>query len=98
MFFRDDWAHRPFRNVRFDEDTWFVRDRLHDGLQPIAVRCLESFLAIRHGTVTGDRGHTWLHQWDGRTLESYLQERPLYHRRPEDLLPEWVLPIYRQLA
>ena len=49
MFFRDDWAHRPFRNVRFDEDTWFVKDLIRDGLQPIPARCLESFLAIRHG-------------------------------------------------
>jgi len=98
LFFRDDWAHHPFRAVRFDEDTWFVLDRLRDGLAPVPVRSLESFLAIRHGNGARDRGHTWVHQANGQTLESYLQERPLYHRRPEDLLPEWVLAIYRQLG
>jgi glycosyltransferase involved in cell wall biosynthesis len=97
LFFRDDWANRPFRAVRFDEDTWFVLDRARDGLAPVPVRCLESFLAIRHGNSSRDRGHTWVHQGNGQTLESYLQGRALYHRRPEDLLPEWVLPIYRQL-
>jgi glycosyltransferase involved in cell wall biosynthesis len=98
LFFREDWVHRPFRHVRFDEDTWFVLDRLREGLTPVPVRCLESFLAIRHGGGTLDRGHTWIHQGNGQTLESYLQERPLYHRRPEDLLPEWAIDIYRKLA
>jgi len=98
LFSRDDWAHRPFRAVRFDEDTWFVLDRIRDGLTPVPVQCLESFLAIRHGSGARDRGHTWVHQSNGQTLESYLQERPLYHRRPEDLLPDWVLTIYRQLS
>jgi glycosyltransferase involved in cell wall biosynthesis len=98
LFFREDWAHRPFRAVRFDEDSWFVLDRIRDGLTPVPVQCLESFLAIRHNSSVRDRGHTWVHQSNGQTLESYLQERPLYHRRPEDLLPEWVLTIYRQLA
>jgi glycosyltransferase involved in cell wall biosynthesis len=97
LFFREDWAHQPFRAVRFDEDTWFVLDCIRNGLMPVAVRCLELFLAIRHGNGARDRAHTWVHQSNGQTLESYLQGRPLYHRRPEDLLPEWALATYRQL-
>src|SRR5581483_950337 len=98
LFYREDWVHRPFRRVRFDEDTWFVLDRLKEGLRPVPVACLESFLAIRHSGGTRDRGHTWIHQADGKTLESYLQERPLYHRSPEDLLPQWAIDIYRKLG
>ena len=98
LFFREEWRHCRFRNVRFDEDTWFVADSLRNGLKPISVDCLESFLAVRHGSgARGERGHTWVRQWDGRKLESYLQDRPLY-RTPEELLPAWVLPIYRELA
>ena len=98
LFSRDDWMHRPFRAVRFDEDTWFVLDRFREGLAPVPVRRLELFLAIRHGQATRDRGHTWVQQSNGQILESYLQERPLYHRRPEDLLPQWAIDIYRRLA
>ncbi len=56
-----------------------------------------SFLAVRHRGLHKDRGHTWIQQSDGRSLEEYLhQERPLY-KKPEELLPEWALDFYRDL-
>lgn len=98
LFHREDWAYRPFRNLRFDEDSWFYWDAERAGVTMVPAKCLESFLAVRHGNGSRDRGHTWVRQWDGQTLESYLQNRPLYHRKPEEILPEWVIPIYRSLS
>ena len=80
-----------------DEDVWFLLDQERQGLVVLPVFALEHFMAVRHRGAVRDRGHTWTHQLDGRTLESYLQQRPLYHRRPEDLLPMWALDFYRGL-
>ncbi len=63
----------------------------------LPVRALECFLAVRHRGSTGDRGHVWTHQHDGSTLEDTLKQRPLHSRRPEDLLPEFALTVYRDL-
>ena len=97
LFAREDWAQRPFRALPYDEDTWFLLDQLRCGLSDVPVEALESFLAVRHRGSTRDRGHTWVRQWDGTTLEDYLKQRPLYHRRPEDLLPDWALAVYREI-
>ena len=96
FFAREDWRNRPFRELMNDEDLWFLLDQVHNGASALPVRALESFLAVRHRTAARDRGHTWVHQADGRTLERYLDERPLY-RTPEQLLPEWALSLYRDL-
>src|SRR5215813_2206261 len=97
LFTREDWQQRPFRALYQDEDVWFLLDQIREGLSAVPVPALEHFLAVRHRGAAGDRGHTWTTQADGRTLENYLEERPLYHRRPEDLLPKWALDFYRQL-
>lgn len=96
FFARDDWEHRPFRPLMNDEDLWFQLDLFRNGAVPQRIEALESFIAIRHRAVRGERGHTWVEQWDGRSLEEYLRDRPLY-RTPEELLPEWVLRTYREL-
>jgi len=97
LFAREDWEQHPFRAVPRDEDVWFVRDQQRAGLEVVLVRALESFLAVRHRGSLQDRGHTWTHQGNGSILEDGLQERPLHRRRPEDLLPEWALAVYRPL-
>jgi glycosyltransferase involved in cell wall biosynthesis len=97
LFAREDWEQRPFRAVPQDEDVWFVRDQRRAGLEIVRVRALETFLAVRHSGSTRDRGHTWTHQGDGNILEDALRDRPLHARRPEDLLPQWALSVYRPL-
>ena len=97
LFAREDWEQRPFRALNQDEDVWFLMDQVRQGLVTVPVFALEHFIAVRHRGALGDRGHTWTHQLDGRTLEAYLKERPLYHHPPEELLPEWVLDFYREL-
>jgi hypothetical protein len=93
---REDCRHRPFRPLPQDEDLWFLKDQVAAGSLALPVRALESYLAVRHKGASGDRGHTWVHQSNGRTLEEYLGARPL-HRTPEDLLPRSTLDVYRQL-
>jgi glycosyltransferase involved in cell wall biosynthesis len=97
LFAREDWAQRPFRALNNDEDFWFVRDQVSNGAVTLPLPASESFIAVRHQGLRGDRGHTWTNQSDGRTLETYLEERPLYDRRPEELFPPWAVTVYRQL-
>jgi glycosyltransferase involved in cell wall biosynthesis len=97
LFSRDDWKQRPFRALLGDEDVWFYLDQSRLGVSVLAVRALEMFLAVRHAGSRQDRGHTWTHQGNGLVLEEYLKHRPVYKRRPEALLPDWALEIYRDL-
>ncbi len=97
LFAREDWEQRPFRALNQDEDIWFLLDQQRNGAVALPVPALEHFLAVRHQGTAQDRGHTWRLQNDGRTLEKYLEERPLHRRRPEDLLPAWALAFYREL-
>jgi len=99
-FAREDWQHSPFRPLFQDEDLWFIQDQTRNGAYTLPVRSpksLQSYLAVRHSDTGRDRGHTWVRQVDGRSLEEYLQqERPLY-KRPEEILPEWALGFYQEL-
>ena len=97
LFARDDWEHRPFRPLMNDEDLWFLLDQTRDGASLVIARALESFLAVRHRGTASDRGHTWVVQHDGRTLERFLEEERPLHRTPEELLPDWALQFYREL-
>lgn len=96
LFERADAQQRPFRPLPRDEDVWFLKDQISAGSTPLPVHALESFLAVRHSGGGADRDHTWIHQSDGRTLETYLAERPL-HRSPEGLLPDWALAVYSEV-
>ncbi|MGE0133812.1 MAG: glycosyltransferase family 2 protein [Dehalococcoidia bacterium] len=95
LFAKDDWRRRPFRPVPTDEDAWFYRDQIRAGATALTIDSRETFIAIRHRGHRGTFGHTWTYQLDGRTLEQYLTSRPLYHRPPEQLIPEWALRVYR---
>jgi len=97
LFSREDWRNHPFRPVRTDEDMWFLRDQIDDGALALPIRSLENYVAIRHRGHAGTFRHTWTHQGDGRTMEHYLAERPLYEKAPEELFPVWVLDIYRRM-
>jgi hypothetical protein len=97
LFSRDAWEVRQFRPLFQDEDVWFFLDQMRWGASVVPVRALEDFLAVRHRGSTLDRGHIWTHQHDGRTLEDDLKQRALYHRQPDDLLPEFALKVYRAL-
>jgi glycosyltransferase involved in cell wall biosynthesis len=95
MFAREDWEECEFRPLRQDEDVWFYLDQIRAGAAALPVHAPETFLAVRHRGASQDRGHTWVQQWDGRPLESYLLDRPLHEGGPESLLPEWALQFYR---
>jgi glycosyltransferase involved in cell wall biosynthesis len=97
LFSHDGWKERPFRGLRQDEDVWFFMDQTRLGASALPVWAPETFLAVRHGGHSSDRGHTWTHQWDGQRLEDYLQDRQLYEGGPEALLPDWALGVYRDL-
>ena len=73
-----------------------MRDQASLGASPLLVRGVESFVAIRHGGAAG-RGHTWVRQASGETLEAYLLQRPLHPGGPEALFPSWALDVYRSL-
>jgi glycosyltransferase involved in cell wall biosynthesis len=97
MFDRDDWRDQPFRNLAQDEDVWFFRDHRRRGSGFTPIVDIDIFLAVRHHGVSGDRGHTWIHQHGRQTLEQYLQSRPLHEHQPVDLLPPWALQAYRAI-
>ncbi len=97
LFSKDQWRRRPFRPLPTDEDTWFYRDQIRFGAVPLTIDSKETYIAIRHSGHQGTLGHTWRHQLDGSTLEQYLTSRPLYRKAPEELLPQWVLEIYRRI-
>jgi glycosyltransferase involved in cell wall biosynthesis len=97
LFSKDDWRRRPFRPLPTDEDVWFYRDQIKAGAVPLPIDSKETFVAVRHQGHRGTFGHTWKYQLDGSTLEHYLGSRPLYKKAPEELFPEWVLQVYRQL-
>ncbi|MGI9070065.1 MAG: glycosyltransferase family A protein [Bryobacteraceae bacterium] len=96
MFARENWQAKPFRNLPQDEDVWFFQDQIGMGVNPLAVIKSEIFLAVRHQGAPRDRAHTWTHQSDGRTMEEYLQQRPITCR-PEDLIPQSAIASYRTL-
>jgi hypothetical protein len=72
-------------------------DQTRRGVRPLPVQAPEVFLAVRHRGSRGERDHTWVEQWDGRALETYLQDRDLYPGGPEALLPDWALAFYAEL-
>jgi hypothetical protein len=98
FFAREDWRHRPFRPLPTDEDIWFIRDQVEAGGVVLPIEdATEKYVAIRHSGHTGGRGHTWAFQADGQRLEDYLLERPKYLKSPEELLPPWVVEVYRRI-
>jgi glycosyltransferase involved in cell wall biosynthesis len=97
LFAREDWQERGFRALSQDEDVWFLLDQVGLGSTPFPVDAPETFLAVRHGGGTRDRGHTWTVQADGQQLEEYLLDRPLYPGGPEALLPAWAIAVYQEL-
>jgi len=97
LFDRQDWLVRPFRNLPRDEGVWFFLDQLREGAMMVPVREVEIYFAVRHHGTVRDRSHTWTHQPGGQTLERYLQDRPLYERGPDALLPAWAQTAYREI-
>jgi len=97
LFTRDAWEMRQFRPLFQDEDVWFFLDQIRCGAVVLPVRAREHFLAVRHRGSTLDRGHVWTHQHNGNSLEDDLKQRPLHESRPEALLPEFALKVYREL-
>ncbi|MCC7106708.1 MAG: glycosyltransferase [Chloroflexi bacterium] len=95
FFTRDSWQERPFRNLPGDEDLWFLLDQLSIGANALPVPAVDSFVAVRHGGTGTDRGHTWVHQWDGQPLEHYLLDRELIVGGPESVFQHWALEVYR---
>jgi glycosyltransferase involved in cell wall biosynthesis len=97
LFSRDAWENRPFRPLTIDEDTWFMLDLQRWGAEVVPVRAWDCYLALRHRGSARERGHVWTHEHTGRELEDYLQGRPLHNRKPEEILPEFALKMYREL-
>jgi len=97
LFPRLDWSEHPFRPIPGDEDVWFLMDQLRFGTVPVRVRAPELFMAVRHRDLARDRGHTWVNQSSGRSLEDDLLDRELYPGGPEALLPEWAIAFYETM-
>jgi glycosyltransferase involved in cell wall biosynthesis len=97
LFSRNVWESRPFRPMTIDEDVWFFADLRRWGAEVVPVRATEYYLAVRHRGFTGERGHVWTRQQTGQEVETYLKDRPIHNRRPEDMLPEFALEVYRDL-
>jgi glycosyltransferase involved in cell wall biosynthesis len=98
MFSREDWEERPFRGLPADEDVWFFVDQTSRGVNPLPVRKLDIFMAVRHRGIAIDNGHTWTRQMDGRALEDDLKTRPVYERGANQILPAWAAGKYRQMT
>lgn len=96
VFAKEDWRERPFRGVSNHEDMWFLQDQMALGVAPLPVCAPEVFLAVRHGALRRERGHTWTQQWQGEDLDASLRAAPRY-RSPDALLPPWALAQYRAL-
>jgi glycosyltransferase involved in cell wall biosynthesis len=97
LFPRLDWREFPFRPLPGDEDVWFLMDQLRNGARPQRVRAPELFIAVRHRSLARDRGHTWVNQSSGRSLEDDLLDRELYSGGPEALLPPWAIAFYKEI-
>jgi glycosyltransferase involved in cell wall biosynthesis len=97
LFTRDVWETRQFRPLFQSEDVWFIVDQLRAGATLLPVRARECFLAVRHRGSTGDRSHVWTHQDHGATVEDHLLGLPKYSRRPEEMLPDGAIEVYRSL-
>lgn len=95
-FLRSDAIDTPFRPRTVAVDSAFFFDLWTRGVPELRVPRPESYLAVRHGGPGRNRGHTWLHSRDTRTVEAALVDRPLY-KAPEALIDEWALPFYRGL-
>jgi glycosyltransferase involved in cell wall biosynthesis len=97
LFSREDWEEQPFREVRRDDDEWFMRDQNRLGRMLIPVAALHSFLSVRHEGAAGERGHTWRLQSDGGPTDDRFVGCDWHDEKPEDLLPDWALTVYRDI-
>jgi hypothetical protein len=97
LFASEDWKQRPFRELPQAEDSWFVQDQCDAGSSLAPVAAKETYLAVRHGPIATDRGHTWTQHYSGESLDLHMDQQPLYHRSPEQLLPAWAVTAYRAM-
>jgi len=97
LFPRDVWEEAPFRPLPGDEDVWFLLDQMHLGAARLMVGAIDTFLAVRHGGLDSERGHTWTHQSSGQLLDEYTTRLAPYGEPPEALLPGWALDRYRAM-
>ena len=91
------WEDRPFRPLFGDEDTWFLLDHQRRGVVRLTCAARDTFLAVRHASVTDERAHTWTHQMSGSSLEDYASKLERDPRPPDDLLPPWAVAAYQQM-
>ena len=96
-FPRSLWEEHPFRPLFGDEDTWFLLDHQRRGAARLTCAARDTFLAVRHATITVDRVHTWTHQRTGSLLEDYTGTLERDPRAPEDLLPAWAVAEYQRI-
>jgi hypothetical protein len=96
-FRRQDWADHPFPPVHRYEDTTFYGEQVSRGTRTLGVAAPASYLAVRHGGIGPNRGHTWVTQPSAVSVEDHLRGRPLHERSPEEMLPAWVIKQYRMM-
>ena len=88
-FSRKLWETVKFREVRFDEDYWF----LQDGQPRIVPVCApEQYLLVRHGR------NTWTSMNDGERADDFLGELPVYPKPFSALVDRPARAFYRTLA
>ncbi|MCA9879656.1 MAG: glycosyltransferase [Thermomicrobiales bacterium] len=96
-FPRSLWDEQPFRPLFGDEDTWFLLDHQRRGATQLTCSARDTFLAVRHATISADRAHTWTHQISGTSLEDYTRTLDRDPRAPDGLLPAWAVAAYQRL-
>lgn len=96
-FSRALWEDQPFRPLFGDEDTWFLLDHHRRGAAWLTCSARDTFLAVRHPTITADRAHTWTHQMSGSLLEDDTGTMERDPRAPDDLLPDWAVTAYQRI-
>lgn len=96
-FPRAVWEEQPFRPLFGDEDTWFLLDHQRRGAARLTCAARDTYLAVRHTTISADRAHTWTHQMSGSLLEDYTSTLERDPRPPDELLPAWAVADYQRL-
>jgi glycosyltransferase involved in cell wall biosynthesis len=97
VFGRQDALERGFRGLTNHEDIWFLMDQVEHGAVAELVYAPEIFVAVRHGRVRSERGHTWERQSPHSLVEDDLASLERHPLTPEQFFPSWALPTYRAL-
>ena len=87
-FHRDLWRLRPFRDIPYRADAWFLYDHRPRVLRVCAA---EQYLVVRHGA------NTW-RKMEGGAVDDYLRARPLFHKPLDEIVQADDIGFYHGLT